>query len=130
MLASKSYGLMLNNHLHHNDSPEDDHSHVQPVRTLRPITQRQNETCQQNTQVEPFKDNAENLSWRESHRRVAQAFRQDFKHQEEVTKRKPGEKHEGELVEEFDVKHDLPKQRMLASPDIEGVNKSIHGGEE
>ena len=103
--------------LRHDEDPKVDHTHVQSIRPLRPITQRQNKTCNQSTNVRPLEHDEEDLASRPN--RFAHGFSQNPENQEEVADSEPREKHTNSLIDELDKKHHLPNGGMIAPEDIE-----------
>lgn len=47
-------------YLRHDADPENNHSHVEDTRTLRPITQSEHKTGQQRSSIEPLEDLGQN----------------------------------------------------------------------
>lgn len=113
-----------NRSLQHEYRPEYHDRHVQLSRSTRRISQRHDETCGQNGEVDPFEHHTENLPGWKPELRVSQTGRQDSENKEEVAlfwksetivkqplrtthDGKPRKQHGNRLIQELDVEHEF-----------------------
>ena len=99
--------------LHHYESPEENHRHISRVGSLRPITQRQDETGKEGEKVHPFEDNTKDISDRAKEVRSSKGSCQDMENQEEVADGEPRKDHANSRVREFQQEHEFPQEAVV-----------------
>ena len=105
----------------HDDTVDDHTRQVEPFRTLRSITQRENElrAYQQNTGVPEQQEDVEAdvvAEWIDFG--IRQRAGNEVEGEVEVGQREEGEEQLHELVDELDVQQDLARNGMVGSPDL------------
>ena len=76
----------------HEDGPEVDHAHVQPVAALRPVAERQHEAADQHHDVEELEDDGQGGAGLAQQVLVAEAEGEDAEDEEEVALRRSAAK--------------------------------------
>ena len=97
---------------------------------MRPITQSQHETSDQNRDITPLEASREDSTRKSEQIIITKRLSQDTEDEIEVTKGKPREDHANSLVEELNEEHELANERVVGAEDLVGVGKRINGSEE
>lgn len=121
---------MEGKYAHHDDNPEQNHSHVEHVGSLRSVAKRQDETREQDGSVNPLEDSSKNFSNVSKQIISTEGCRQDAENQVEVTNGEPGEDHADSLVDKLNRESDLSEEAVIRAEQLIPMRNRVNGSEE